>query len=119
MTTHPNVILMAVLTPDGLARKTMREIRAEQTRHYSNNTDFLIGKIEYSSLIMESSYNKDLQIGAKEGSLVFFDFVTYGYGETISWVTLAKQQEILEQWAQKTCVEHNCKYEIRVSANYW
>ena len=26
MSTHPNVILMCVITPDNLARKTMREI---------------------------------------------------------------------------------------------
>jgi len=119
VSSHPNVILMAVLTPDGLARKTMREILAEQERKYTTSDDVLIGEIEYHSLVMEDCYNEGFQIAAPEGSLVFFDMVTYGCGEVIAWSGLKIRHDQLERWCQETCMKHNCSYVIQVTANHW
>ena len=117
MSTHPNAILMAVLEPDNLSRKTMRDILADNVVKYDN--DVVIGNEEYHSIIMESDYHNGFQIAADEGNLVFFDMVTYGYGDAITWDTLEKQKETLEAWAVETCRKHNCTYTIRITANYW
>ncbi|MGD9157169.1 MAG: hypothetical protein PVG39_02060 [Desulfobacteraceae bacterium] len=117
MSTHPNVILMAVLKPDDLARKTMREILAEFK--VENDDDIKIGSKDYIWIIMEDDYDEGYQISSDEGDLIFFDLVTYGYGEFINWEKLEKQKQELEIWAKDICEKHNCQYEIRVSANYW
>jgi hypothetical protein len=117
MGTHPNVILMVALTPDDLSRKTMRTILEESEK--AALSDIVIGTESYHALIMEDSYDEGWQISAKEGDLVFFDLVTYGFGESITWDKLEKQKAELEEWAKDTCKAHNCTYEIRVTANYW
>lgn len=131
MSTHPNVILMAVLTPDGLSRATMRNILVDTGT--KDNDEIVIPrgmKVKYEpgmppipfgvrSMVMESDYDEDHQIAAKEGDLVFFDLVTGGYGKVISWHDLDTKKTALEEWAKDICARFNCKYEIRVSANYW
>ncbi|HEY5959159.1 MAG TPA: hypothetical protein VIV60_21525, partial [Polyangiaceae bacterium] len=67
----------------------------------------------------ESSYDDDWQISANEGDLVFLKMVTYGYGEHISWANLETMKTALEAWCKDICERFHCKYEIRVSANYW
>lgn len=120
MSTHPNVILMAVLTPDDLSRKTMRSILDE---HCANDT-FDLDKItidskEYHTVIMESDYDDGWQIAANEGDLVFFDLVTYGYGDVIKWNDLETKRQSLEKWAIDVCEKYHCSYSIQVTANYW
>jgi hypothetical protein len=110
---------MARLTPDGLSRKTMRNILAESMHKFPDEDPVLIDNIEYDSIILESEYNEEWQIAGKEGDLIFFDMVTYGYGESISWGKLQAQKESLEAWAKDICEKHHCAYEIAVSANYW
>jgi hypothetical protein len=117
MSTHPNVVLMARLTPDGLSRKTMRDILA--TQNLEDDADILIGGKNYPHDVMESDYLEGYQLSAKEGDLVFFDLVTYGYGEVISWDELQMQNDSLEKWAKETCEKFHCSYEIVVTANYW
>jgi len=128
MSTHPNAILMAVLTPEGLARKTLKAIVEE---YPDKNSD---GEFDYESVrvpgldgigeafhckVMEDSYDEDNQISAEEGDLVFHYLVTYGYGEFISWSDLEHKKTLLETWAGAVSEKHHCSYEIRVSANYW
>ena len=108
---------MAVLTPDGLARKTMREILAEHDA--DGDDDIVIGVTSYHQKIMESDYDESYQISAAEGDLVFFTFITYGYGDTIAWSKLEARKKELEEWAIGMCERHHCFYEICVSANYW
>ena len=117
MGSHPNVVLMAVLKPDDLSRKTMRGIleEAETVDDYAVK----IGGVEYTHIVMESDYEEGHQIAADEGDLVFFDLVTYGYGETVTWDKLEKQKSELEQWATEACKRHNCSCKIYVTANYW
>jgi hypothetical protein len=117
MSIHPNVILMAVLTPDNLSRKTMRDILAEHKQGVLYR--IVIAGTEYDTLVMESDYDEGWQISAKAGDLVFFDLVTYGYGETIAWDKLESQKKELEAWALETCKKHHCSYEIKITANYW
>ncbi len=118
MSTHPNVILMTVLRPDGLSRKTRREILGA-----AGITDvekrIKIGSKKYDHIVMESDYDESLQIAADEGDIVFLNMVTYGYGETILWDKLKVQKNELEKWARETCDHHNCSYTIEVTANYW
>ena len=91
MSTHPNVILMCVITPDNLARKTMREIVQD------NEEDIKIGEYNYSFFVAESDYKESYQISAKEGSLVFHDYVTYGYGDVCDWDDLEKKKKTISQ----------------------
>ena len=119
MSTHPNAILMAVLTPDNLARKTYRDILTESDH---DETDIRLGGEngnEYHTLVMESEYDDDYQITANEGDIVVFDMVTYGYGDTITWDRLEEQKNQLEEWAKDICKRHHCSYQLVVTANYW
>lgn len=120
MSTHPNTILLLTLTPAGLARKTMRDIRAEQgLEDDDNDSDIKIDGVGYHTKVMESDYDDGYQLTSKEGDLLFLDFVTYGYGEQIEWSKLASQKESLEAWAKGICERHNCSYRISVTANRW
>lgn len=119
MSTHPNVILMAVLTPDNLTRKTARDILANSILAIPNETDVKVGNTKYYMLIMESDYNEGMQIGAHEGDIVFHKHVTYDYGESILWSDLEKLKLELETWATEKSKLFNCTYEIRIGANYW
>lgn len=118
MSTHPNVILAVALTPDNLTRKTLRNI-LEESETDSFGDGVKIGKHEYNSLVMESDYDEGYQISGDEGDIIFFDLVTYGYGETISWRLLEEQKEELEKWVKDICSRYSCTYNIFVTANYW
>ncbi len=117
MSTHPNAILMCVITPHDLARKTMKAILEEYGGDDDHETK--IGGEDYHHRVMEDSYDESWQISAEEGDLVFFDLVTYGYGDVIEWNKLAAQQKALEEWAIKVCEKHHAEYKIYVGANYW
>lgn len=117
MSTHPNVILLLTLTPRGLARKTMADILKE-TRTAPDD-DLTISGEKYHHKVMESDYDEGWQIGAAEGDLIFFDLVTYGYGEQIEWERLEIQKNDLQTWANGICDRHNCSSKISVTANYW
>lgn len=122
MGAHPNVILMAVLTPKGLARQTMKAItQSEFGKDYNREAadQITIGEQKYYPLVMESDYDKGFQIAAKEGDLVFHDHATYGYGDVITWAELQSRRDALEAWAKQTSEKHSCDYRIDVSANYW
>jgi len=116
MSTHPNAILMAVLKPGGTSRATMRNIMADEA---AKNDRVVIGKMSYEGLVMESNYHDGFQIAADEGDLVFFDFVTYGYGETVEWAQLEMVKSELEAWAAAVSERYGCTYKIMVTANYW
>jgi len=115
MSSHPNVILMAVLKPDGLSRKTMRGIIEESDVNSGGN--ILIASVRYFTLVMESDYNECYQVAADEGDLVFFDMITYGCGEWVSWDKLEAHKIALEEWAADICERYHCSCEIRVTAN--
>lgn len=84
-----------------------------------DGSDIRIGEQDYHLLVMESDYDDGFQISAKEGDLVFFRFVTYGYGDTVEWAALVSEQRALDAWAKETSAKHACDYRIEVSANYW
>jgi hypothetical protein len=118
MSSHPNVLLICALTPDGLARKTWRDIIAEfQVADPAD--DIEIGGEAYQHFVAEGEYEEDCQISTTEGDIIIYDLVTYGYGEAVTWEKLEAQKNNLEAWAIEVCVRHHCRYEIRVSANYW
>jgi hypothetical protein len=118
MGTHPNAILMSVIKPDGLTRKTLRDILAESETPI-DDLYITIGGEDYRALVMEEGYDGNYQISADEGDIVLFDFITYGYGETIEWAELENKKADLEQWSIGICERHNCSYKIVVTANYW
>jgi len=119
MSTHPNAILLLTLTPNGLARKTMRGILTEAGLDGESDGQISIGGTKYDHLVMESDFDESMQLSAKEGDLLFFDLVTYGYGEQIAWEALESQKNALEEWARGVCERHNCTFKISVTANYW
>ena len=136
MSTHPNVLLIAVFTPEDGSRKTMRAILAEAGCTEDKDSIRLPGGeavsdahtgacgkqakgVCLSCVVMESDYNEGWQISAQEGDLLFFDLVTYGYGEFLSWNELEEKKKALEEWCKGICERHRCSYQIRVSANYW
>jgi len=122
MSSHPNAMLLLVMTPDDLARKTYRAILAEldDSRTPEESDGYVkIAGADYHSQVMEEEYDENHQVQAKEGDIVFWDLVTYGYGDRVPWVKLEVQKNALEEWAKGICERHRCKYEIFVSANYW
>lgn len=118
LSSHPNAMLILKLTPDGLARKTYRAILAE-CGIVDVDDDVKIGGLDYHHKVMESDYDEDWQLSAAEGQIVFHDFLTYGYGEQVTWAELVARHDALEEWAKGVCGRHSCSYEIVVGANYW
>lgn len=118
MSTHPNTILLLVLTPDNLARKTYRNILEEENIIDPEN-DLSINNKNYHHKVMEENYDDGFQISANEGDIIVFDFVTCGYGDNISWEKLEEQKKSLENWAIEKCKNHNCNYKVFITANYW
>lgn len=118
MSTHPNAILLLALTPDDTARKTYRAI-LDEAGVKDADTDIKIGEEGYHHKVMEETYDDGWQITAKEGDIVIFDLVTYGYGERIAWADIEAQKASLEAWAKGICERHKCTYEFFVTANYW
>jgi len=118
MSTHPNAMLLLVLSPQDLPRKTHLEILGSEGIT-NPERDIKIGGEIYHHQVMEDDYEEDFQISAPPGSIVFWDLVTYGYGEVVHWRDLDKQKKALEKWAKNICKQHHCSYDIFISANYW
>lgn len=122
MSTHPNAILLLTLTPANTTRKTYRAILDKECpppSYDGDKPDLKIGDAQYHHTVMEGDYEDDYQIAAKEGDIIFFDMITYGYGETIAWGNLEKQKRELEEWATRVCREHDCEAKFFITANYW
>lgn len=123
MGTHPNAILLCTLTPDGLSRKTYRDILLENgSQEEEDPTGTSIVRIDgtdYHIRVMELDYDKEFQVSAKEGDILVNDFLTYGYGEQIEWSKAEAQKQALEAWAIGVCERHHCSYNISITANYW
>lgn len=131
MSTHPNALLIAELSPDELPRKAYKALKVECGEDAEG--DDLEVKIStgvespnrwetydgYHTFLADSSYNEDSQISAAEGSIVLWDPVTYGYGERVEWAKLAAQAQRLEEWCKRIGEKLRCTYKIYVSANYW
>jgi hypothetical protein len=121
MSTHPNVILMAVFTPDDLPMKTHRAIMADVPNPYEYDLEGLqveVGSEKYYVKCCEG-YDEDNQISARPGEIIAHSLITYGYGEFVTWDKLAGLKNDLEAWAKGICEKHKCSFEIRVLANYW
>lgn len=121
MSTHPNAILMAVLTPDDLSRKTYRAIveAAGGELYDEGGGRVKIAGRDYTIDVMEDSYDDSNQISAPEGSIVARVFLTYGYGEVIAWEEVAKMQRELDEWSADMCKRFSCTHAIQITANYW
>lgn len=123
MSAHPNVILMAVLTTNNTSRKTLREILAKahpgEEPDAPNYDTIMMGGNRYRAIVMEATYDDNWQIKAKEGDIVFFNMVTYGYGDVIEWDKLEQRHWELDAWASTACKTHDCTYHIDVTANHW
>ena len=118
MSTHPNAILLGILIPDDLSRKTYRAILDQHgaDHEYAN---VKIGKRDYKVQVMEDSYNDGYQISAPEGSIIVHDYLTYGYGENIPWEDVEFAKDELDTWLRDTAQRNKCSYSIHITANYW
>jgi hypothetical protein len=120
MGTHPNVILLLVLTPQGLSRKTRKELVDEFGKFPEHlDTDLVIADKDYHQEVMEDDYDESWQISASEGDIIVFDLVTYGYGKKVSWESFEEQKKELEAWAIQVSEKYHCSWRIFVTANYW
>lgn len=121
MSQHPNVVLLLSLKPDGLSRKTHRNICKEAgvSLEEIGGPQITIGGHNYFCEVMESDYNESMQIAADEGDIVIYDMVTYGYGERVPWAGLIARQQALQEWADGVCARHDCTDSFFVTANYW
>lgn len=120
MSTHPNVILMLVLTPDESSRKTFRSICSDAGAEIEEGSaQIRIGERTYTARVMENEYDDDFQISASEGDIVVYTFMTYGYGEKVDWDSLSIRRSELDAWAMPAASAHKCKAVVYVTANYW
>lgn len=117
MSSHPNAMLLLALTTDDLARKTYRAIIKE----LANGDEYVIkiGEHYYHHGVMEEEYESDFQISLPEGTIYFFNFITYGCGAKIKFDQLIERKKVLETWADTMCKKYHCTSEIFVTANYW
>lgn len=119
MSTRPNAMILGVLVPDELTRKTYRAICQEVGANDDDGYPLKIGERTYSLKVMEESYDEDYQISAPEGSIVAHDYLTYGYGETVSWEKVEQAKTELEAWLRGVAERHKCSFSIHITANYW
>jgi hypothetical protein len=110
-------MILGVLIPDDLARKTYRAILDEAG--ITSDDNLKIGQRNYSLLVMKDSYDDGYQISAPEGSIVAHDYLTYGYGETVTWSEAEQVKNELEEWLRGIAERHKCSYSIHLTANYW
>ena len=118
MGTHPNAILMLVFTPDDLARKTFRTIMEENGGNEAQD-NIKIGEHDYSAQVFESDYDEGYQISAPEGSLVFHDYLTYGYGDVTDWSKVQEQKDALLNFGLMIAEKYKGTFKIQITANYW
>jgi hypothetical protein len=120
MSDHPNAILMVALKPDGLSRKTFRDICDELKLEVEDDcAGMKLGEQNYHGMVLEDGYDESSQIEAAPGDIVFWNCLTYGYGDTIFWADVVARKERLEEWAKGICERHKCSFKIYVTANYW
>ncbi len=135
MSTHPNAMLLAELSPDDLPRKTLKALAALLIVEGEDEDDLDELQVEipngktselafqnrdsYHVKLMTDDYDESNQIKAATGSIVLYDLVTYGYGERILWDELVAQKERLEAWCKINCDKLRCTYKIYITANYW
>jgi hypothetical protein len=118
MSAHPNTMLILALTPDDLPMKTYRELCEEFK--VKEGGEFKIGGEDYLHHgVMEDTFCNNYSLALPVGTIYLFDYVTYGYGEKITFVELFKQKESLAGWAMDVCEKFHCTFEIFVSANKW
>ena len=119
MSTHPNAMIIGVLTPDNLARRTFRSIIEEAGTSIEDPSIKIDGR-EYHIFVMDGDcYDESYQISATEGSIVLHTYLTYGYGEWIEWSQLELVKNELNSWLSEAAERHQCSHSIRISANYW
>lgn len=140
MGTHPNAMIMAVLTVDQGSRKTERMIfeycQKNGVKTDADDKEIRIPTGErghvseqwpegypitcnWSVKVMESDYDEGYQISADEGQIVFHTFLTYGYGEKISWERLEAIKNQIEDLLEPMSKPLQFSYEIFIGANYW
>mgnify|MGYP000925323233 CR=1 FL=1 len=119
MSTHPNVMIQCVLTVDDGMRKTERALLKDFGGDGIYDDCVIVGGADYKVTCMEDSYEDGYQISAEEGQLVLHDYLTYGYGEAMTWDKVEERVESLRAWAESAKEKHKFSYEIRIGANYW
>ena len=117
MSTHPNVMLQCVLTVNNGTRTTQRALEQAYPTKYGEGVQ--ISDRDYHLTVMESDYDDGFQISADEGQIVIHDYLTYGYGETVTVEELLAKIDAVKSWAEEAKGPHGFTYEIRIGANYW
>jgi hypothetical protein len=119
MSTHPNVMLIARLSPNDLPRKTYLAILADAGLS-ADGDKLKIGEDEYHVLLMDGDYHDDFQVSAASGEIVLMDMVTYGYGDILAWDDLREQHNALAGWIEANQARYQIgTSQICVGANYW
>lgn len=140
MGTHPNAMMIAVITPDEGTRKTQRMIfkHCEERGIKFDEDDNSIsipngnkGAVseeypdgypltdDWSLVVMECDYHENWQISAKEGQIVIHSFITYGYGDNTEWADVEYKKKQLEELINPMCEPLKLSYKIMITANYW
>lgn len=118
MSIHPNAIMMMVYEGDA-AETIYNELDGGEMETTGSSAELQIGGTEWRLLLMQDSYDESDQISAPEGSLVFFDLITYGYGDTIAWEKCVAWQAALEAYGKELVQKHGGKISFYITANYW
>lgn len=125
MSTHPNAMLQLVLTPldpsfDAFQYFGWQQPEDNEDNDPDLNFELRIGERDYTATVFTEDgddYNEHWQINGEAGQVIIHDYITYGYGETITFKALVDRANELMEWAVK---HHEAfSYTLRVGANYW
>lgn len=121
MSTHPNAILMMVYEHENAAEIFDGEFdgTAYAKKYGAGGIDIEIEDEYFNVMLMDSDYDASMQIEAPEGSLVINKFLTYGYGDTITWARAQELQNILQKFGEALVEKHGGKISCHITANYW
>lgn len=122
MSSRPNTLLLCEFTPLGNPEETFKRMLAWLGVTEADEVYLQVGveNRHYSLLFLrDEDYSDDMQIGAKEGDIIFHTFLTYGYGEKLDLDELHAIVSELRAWAEIQATDFNCSFAIYLSANFW
>jgi len=107
MSRYPNILLVAsIRPPNGKPDEFLGEDVA----------DITLGGELYEVLTTE---NSDMGIYPLQEYFSVYEYITYGWGDTIELGEALTKIEKFKMAIQDYCEANNCTYKIELTANFW